>query len=138
MEEDSHKTPLPKVQEYLKNTFTISAPTYKTQTAIRNLIKWLFEFLRNVMVVGVVIFLGKKTNNVALKWVGATFEGLLFAYLWSYLDPLLIRPFHRIQNPIIEVVLNALVHLLIIATFWWGTIVFLGVLTDDIANGYLK
>ena len=93
MTDEKAKIPFPKFQEWVQETFYIDPEGHKTNTAIRTFIKWLFDYLRNVVVVGFVIYLGKKTGNVALQWVGAIAQALLFGYIWSYLDPLLIRPF---------------------------------------------
>ena len=68
MTEEPPQVLLPKSVVYVKNLFRINEESRTINTTIRLGIKWLFDFLRNVMLVGVVIYLGKKTDHALLKY----------------------------------------------------------------------
>ena len=137
MTEEPPQVLLPKSVVYVKNLFRINEESRTINTTIRLGIKWLFDFLRNVMLVGVVIYLGKKTDHALLKYFGGFLEAMLFGHIWTYFEHISFNPFHRVKNFALNAVLNILNHVLVIGGIWLATIYMLTIVTNEIAKGYL-
>ena len=74
----------------------------KTAGYIRALTKWLFDLLRNILMVGFLFYLAKRTNNSILHVAAAVANAMLLVYLLSYLNTWSIRPYqtyYRLQKP---------------------------------------
>ena len=83
---------------YIRGVFQYSEKQHAVEEFVRSRIKWIFDFVRNMTVVGAILFLGKAAHNPVLENLGYAGCGLLWAYLMTYIEPLSLRPFHPLKN----------------------------------------
>jgi hypothetical protein len=134
---DHGNIPFPKFQTYIQKAIGIHSGARSAAQVVRRLVKWIFDFLRNVMIAGLILYLGIKNHNETLKNFSYGAIALLFVYLWSYLDFWLLSPFHGMQNVKIARVLNGAVQLVIIVGLSVISLVLITKLIEEIAFGYL-
>src|SRR5260370_5739231 len=90
----------------------------------RALTKWLFDLLRNIVMVGFLFYLAKRTNNSILHVAAAVANAMLLVYLLSYLNTWSIRPYqtyYRLQNPsVVDLIIMMIVVGLITLIIYIG------------------
>jgi hypothetical protein len=126
----------PKLQNFLRKSVHINEPNLRTSLGIRALIKWIFDLARNVMIVGVIQFLAKKTDSTTLNFLSFAGSGLLFGYLWTYIDSWALTPFHYLRNQTVAMILNSITHLSIVVALWGACQLGLFKALDAIATAY--
>ena len=95
-------TPNP-IEAYFKGTFRRNQNAdLDVAKDIRAFIRWCFDFLRNLLIVGLLQYMAQKTHSVMMARIadGALF--LLIGYVWTYFFGWGIRPFHFVKNKIVE------------------------------------
>lgn len=92
------KFKISKLRRYIHNCVDFNQRQNEIEQSVRNRVKWIFDYTRNLMTVGVLIFLGKVSHSQTLMVVGWVGSGLLWAFLMSYFEPITIRPFHLVKN----------------------------------------
>src|SRR5260370_11299467 len=88
----------------------------KTAGYIRALTKWLFDLLRNILMVGFLFYLAKRTNNSILHVAAYVANAMLLVYLLSYLNTWSIHPYqtyYRLQK---SSVVDIIIMLIFIGT----------------------
>ena len=93
--------------------FTASEKELSFSRLIRELVKRAFDFLRNVMIGGLILFLGLKTQNEILKWIGYGAILLLSTTVWSYFDPYVVRISFQLKNEGLGHFLNHLLRTIV-------------------------
>lgn len=105
--------------------------------AIRNSVRWLFELLRNIAVVGAIMYLGRKTDNLFLIILAQIGVFLLAQFVLGYLgDAFLMMvdppPASRLSQKF-KVAIFILATVLVFVGFQF----LLNKAVNDIANAYL-
>jgi hypothetical protein len=86
------------VRTYLLGLFEYDQKQDAVEQKVRIGAKWIFDYMRNLMTIGALLFLGKVAHNPTLTNLGLVLNGILWAYAMSYWEPLSILPFHPLKN----------------------------------------
>jgi hypothetical protein len=101
---------------FLGEMVSVSDSELKTAGYIRALTKWLFDLLRNILMVGFLFYLAKRTNNSILHVAAYVANAMLLVYLLSYLNTWSIHPYqtyYRLQK---SSVVDIIIMLIFIGT----------------------
>jgi hypothetical protein len=115
MKEQLKQSKLSRLQKYFSGMFNSDSKQEAIEENIRARIKWVFDYLRNMMIVGVILFLGKTSHNSILTNLGLVGCGILWAYLMTYWELLSVRPFHPLKNKQLSNKLDLAFFFLVIA-----------------------
>lgn len=110
---DSQPIPFPRLQNYIRNCVSRDETASSLAVPTRALIRWLFDLLRNLMILGFLLFIAQKTASETLAKVVYLALGLLYVYLWSYINPWRFHPFYFVKNRSAERVLNIVAALIV-------------------------
>lgn len=108
MAEVTRATPNP-IEEYFEGIYSRNQNAdLDVAKDIRAFAKWCFDFLRNILIVGLLQYMAQKTHSVTMARIadGALF--LLMAYAWSYFFGWGIRPFHFLKNKKAERIISVI------------------------------
>jgi hypothetical protein len=99
---DQQESNFDRFSRFLREMVFDSETEPKTVAYLRAFTKWLFDFLRNVLMVGFLFYLAKRTNSTALRTAAAVADAMLIVYLLSYLNTWVVRPYqtvYQLQKP---------------------------------------
>src|SRR6266478_7891616 len=121
---------------FLGEMVSFSDSELKTAGYIRALTEWLFDLLRNILMVGFLFYLAKRTNNSILHVAAAVANAMLLVYLLSYLNTWSIRPYqtyYRLQKPsVVDLIIMILLAGLIVLLIYIG----IPYVANQIASAY--
>ena len=138
LDQPNSQIPFSRLQTYLKNSLVIH-PQYQLITnTTRALIKWFFDFLRNLLIAGLLLFLGIKSNNANLQYFAYVIVWLLSLYLFSYLNFWIISPFYWMKNQTLARWFDITVHALIYGALSVASVFLVGEIVKEIAFSYLS
>jgi hypothetical protein len=99
---DQQESKLDRFSRFLRKMVADSDTEPKTAADLRAFTKWLFDLLRNILIVGFLFYLAKRTDSIVLRAAAAVADGMLIIFLLSYFNPWAVRPyqtFYRLQKP---------------------------------------
>jgi hypothetical protein len=108
----------------------------KTAAYLRTFTKWLFDLLRNILIVGFLFYLAKMTNSIVLRTAAAVADGMLIVYLLSYFNPWVVRPyqtFYRVQKPS---VVDFIIWVVVVVPAAFLVAISIPYVANQIASGY--
>ncbi|HEX2633928.1 MAG TPA: hypothetical protein VHM22_14050, partial [Bradyrhizobium sp.] len=108
----------------------------KTAAYLRAFTKWLFALLGNILIVGFLFYLAKRTNSMVLRTAAAVADGILIVYLLSYFNPWVVRPyqmFYRLQKPS---VVDFIIWVVIVVPAAFLFAISIPYVANQIASGY--
>src|SRR6266436_5569676 len=121
---------------FLGEMVSFSDSELKTAGYIRALTEWLFDLLRNILMVGFLFYLAKRTNNSILHVAAGVANAMLLVYLLSYLNTWSIRPYqtyYRLQKPsVVDLIIMILLAGLIVLLIYIG----IPYVANQIASAY--
>ena len=121
------------IQLFNKTNFVKNNPV-----ELRAFVKWCFDLLRNLMIVGVLLFLGVKTNNLLLKGASGILLALIFYYLWSYIDAMIWSPINFPRYPRASKYGGFVLNVALFISAWILGLYYLQVFIFSITNAYLQ
>jgi hypothetical protein len=108
----------------------------KTAAYLRAFTKWLFALLGNILIVGFLFYLAKRTNSMVLRTAAAVADGILIVYLLSYFNPWVVRPyqmFYRLQKPS---VVDFIIWVVVVVPAAFLFAISIPYVANQIASGY--
>jgi hypothetical protein len=105
--------------DWLRGTFVVHEESKKSAETFRVFIKWTFELLRNLMIVGLLQYFAQKTGHRLLQSLAGMSSVMLYMYLYGYVDSYALRPFHPLKNKKVAMWLNFICELVIVGGAWW-------------------
>jgi hypothetical protein len=108
----------------------------KSAAYLRTFTKWLFALLGNILIVGFLFYLAKRTNSIVLRIAAALADGILIVYLLSYFNPWVVRPyqmFYRLQKPS---VVDFIIWVVIVVPVAFLVAISIPYVANQIASGY--
>ena len=87
---------------------------YPQMVKLRESIRWCFELLRNVAVIGAIQYLSIKTDNQFLFWISHAATFMLVAYFYSYIEQVTFDLFPQIKRRWLAATLEALILVVVV------------------------
>jgi hypothetical protein len=138
-ENDPKNVPSSRLQAYLSGIVWRhkEADTLVVRTT-RQMIKWFFDLVRNVLIIGVLKYLATKSGSLLLKVIWDVAFASLGVYCLSYMQTWQFRFFHpwwpanwaRVADLLINLAVIAPIFYIIVYTVPWAI--------DEIARGQAK
>ncbi|HWM31017.1 MAG TPA: hypothetical protein VNO69_04880 [Methyloceanibacter sp.] len=75
--------------------------------------KWLFDFARNVMIVGVVRYIADVTGSLSVRIIDMVLSGALIAFIFSHIQVWHLHPFGFLNNERVATALDFVVTILV-------------------------
>jgi hypothetical protein len=91
---ENEKLPFARFQQYLRDGFVPHPMDIQVSGWIGALAKWYFDFLKNVITVGALMALAKKTHSVPIYALGILSFSILNGYALSYISSWHFEAFH--------------------------------------------
>src|SRR4029450_9584228 len=127
---------LARFENYLAGVFHPFPQERGITGAIQSVYTWVFAFLRNAVICGVLQYLADASGSVMLKALAAVAYLALLAYCLSYVNMWVLTPFHFVKHKWIAFSLDALVTVALLLSLgyavWAGT----SFAIDEIAKGH--
>jgi hypothetical protein len=79
------KSPLLRVQEYLRDGFIPREREHSVYIGFRAFTKWYFDFMKNLITVGALSILSRKTHSVTIFVFAWASQSILAFYLLTYI-----------------------------------------------------
>ena len=136
---DSQKIPFPRLQAYLSKVILWHGETDTTISLfVRQVVKWLFDLLRNAVIAGVIKYLGTKSDSWLLKLVSEVAFVALLVYCLSYVQTWQLRLFHPWEPAQWARILDLVVTMLILGPVFYAIIVGVPTAIDEIAKAQAR
>jgi len=110
---------------------------YLSPERVRSFVRICFEYLRNLVLIGVLLFLGMKTESRALQIIAFVLTGILGSFTMTFLDGKWFFPFAKIKNERLLFWANVGSHFLILACISIGLSIALFAIVFRVADAYL-
>ena len=138
MSQEQPETDLEKFGRHIfKDAFHFDREKAQTMEQIRRFARWYFETLRNKIVIGSLMFLGKKSGSTTLVVFAALSTCVLFLHLHSYFDPVTIWPRGKYKSKWVHLVLTFAFNLVVFMPLFYGINYYLPKLIGLLADAYL-
>lgn len=95
-----------------------------------------FELLRNLLILGLLIFFYAKTRSTFLFVVTLFTYGLLVAFIWSHVETWVVYPIYRLIEPKIPFKAMLVIHIAIALLIMAGLYFTVYELAFTVAEGY--
>ena len=121
---DQQESKFERVWRFLWEMVSFDESELQIAGHIRAITKWLFDLLRNVLMVGFLFYLAKRTNSSILFIAATAANALLMVYLLSYLNAWSIHPYqtyYRLQKPSVVDFLIVMIFVGLIVSIYFGT-----------------
>lgn len=109
---------------------------YLKMEKLRAFIRWCFELLRNIAVVGVIQYLSLKTGSQLLFWTSQAATFLLVAHFYTYVEQVSVNFFPQIKRRWVAETLEFVVGFLIVGVGALAVNVGIQMAVADIAAAY--
>ncbi len=121
---------------FLGEMVSFSDSELKTAGYIRALTEWLFDLLRNILMVGFLFYLAKRTNNSILHVAAGVANAMLLVYLLSYLNTWSIHPYQTYYRLRTSSVVDVIIMMIVVGLI--TLIIYIGIphVAKQIASGY--
>jgi DNA mismatch repair ATPase MutL len=133
---DQQESKFERVWRFLWEMVSFDESELQIAGHIRAITKWLFDLLRNVLMVGFLFYLAKRTNSSILFIAATAANALLMVYLLSYLNTWSIHPYqtyYRLQKPSVVDFLIVMIFVgLIVFSIYFG----IPYVANQIASAY--
>jgi hypothetical protein len=113
-------------------------PIQKNTRNIRALIRWLFDLVKNILIVGGLKFLAIKSGSVVLSLVGIVAFASIMLYCVTYMQTWQLRLFHPWWPNNLARASDLLVNLAIVAPIFYIIVYTVPEAIDDIAKAQGK
>ena len=128
---------LTRFENYLAGVFHPIPEEQVVAGAIQSFYGWVFPFLRNAFICGVLKYLADASGSMTLQTLAIIAYVVLVGYCLSYIIAGALTPFHFVKYRRLGVLLDALVTLTVLSSL--GYAIFLGTrfAIDEIARGHV-
>jgi hypothetical protein len=128
---------LTRFETYLAGVFHPIPEEQVVAGAIQSFYGWVFPFLRNAFICGVLKYLADASGSMTLQTLAIIAYVVLVSYCLSYIIAGALTPFHFVKYRRLGVLLDALVTLAVLSSL--GYAIFLGTrfAIDEIARGHV-
>jgi hypothetical protein len=128
---------LTRFENYLAGVFHPIPEEQVVAGAIQSFYGWVFPFLRNAFICGVLKYLADASGSLTLQTLAIIAYVVLVGYCLSYIIAGALTPFHFVKYRRLGVLLDALVTLAVLSSL--GYAIFLGTrfAIDEIARGHV-
>jgi hypothetical protein len=128
---------LTRFENYLAGVFHPIPEERVVAGAIQSFYGWVFPFLRNAFICGVLKYLADASGSLTLQALAIIAYVVLVGYCLSYIIAGALTPFHFVKYRRLGVLLDALVTLAVLSSL--GYAIFLGTrfAIDEIARGHV-
>jgi len=128
---------LTRFENYLAGVFHPIPEEQVIAGAIQSFYGWVFPFLRNAFICGVLKYLADASGSMTLQALAIIAYVVLVGYCFSYIIAGALTPFHFVKYRRLGVLLDALVTLAVLSSL--GYAIFLGTrfAIDEIARGHV-
>jgi hypothetical protein len=133
---NNQESKVERISRFVREMVLESDTEPKTAAYLRTFTKWLFDLLRNILIVGFLFYLAKRTNSTVLRTAAAVADGMLIVYLLSYFNPWAVRPyqtFYRVQKPS---VVDFIIWVLVVVPAAFLVAISIPYGANQIASGY--
>lgn len=125
-----------KIVNYLKNTVVIDADFFAYPRNIHALSKGVFDFLRNLMIAGLILFLGLQAESLLLVTVAFGAMLLMSLSIASSFGPIDVRPFHPMRNKLLGAMLGFAFRTALTVLVTYGVSTVVAKVVIQISNSY--
>jgi hypothetical protein len=128
---------LTRFENYIAGVFHPIPEERVVAGAIQSFYGWVFPFLRNAFICGVLKYLADASGSMTLQALAIIAYVVLVGYCLSYIIAGALTPFHFVKYRRLGVLLDALVTLAVLSSL--GYAIFLGTrfAIDEIARGHV-
>jgi hypothetical protein len=121
---------------YLNKSFAVDREGFQRSQPTRNLVRWIFDLVRNILVVGLLQFLANKSHSTILTIASVAGVMLLTMYLVSFQDTFLVTPFRRLKSSKLAAVLNILLTGIVVMALVFASSTLVSKAIRDVAESY--
>jgi len=104
----------------------------------RSLAKWVFDFLRNLLIVGVLKYFAVKTESTAINLVADIAFLFFWVYCFSYLSIWSVYPFHFLKNKFLANLLDATANIMVFIFLYLVTLDLLTTVVNELAKANVR
>ena len=105
---------------------------------IRTAVKRFFDFLRNLMICGLILFLGYKAKNEPLIFIGNCALYLLVLSVWTHFDPYLAKITFKTKQVRVDQIANVSLQLIFSLLISLGVGFVVVVVVAEIVVSYIR
>jgi len=127
---------LTRLENYLAGVFHPIPEERVVTSAIQSVYTWLFTFLRNAVLCGVLQYLADASGSVMLQILAIVAYVALTAYCLSYINIWVLTPFHFVRPKLIGTLLDGLVTLAVLLALGYAVFAGTRFAIDEIAKGH--
>jgi hypothetical protein len=125
-------------ENYLAGVFHPIPEEQVLAGVIQSVYGWVFPFLRNAFICGVLKYLADASASVMLQTLAIIAYGVLVAYCFSYVIAGALTPFHFVKYRRLGVLLDGLVTLAVLSFLGYAIFVGTRFTIDEIARGHVE
>ena len=124
-------------ENYLAGVFHPIPEERIVARAIQSFYGWVFPFLRNAFICGVLKYLADASGSMTLQTLAVIAYGVLVGYCFSYIIAGALTPFHFVKYRRLGVLLDGLVTLAVLSSLGYAILVGTRFAIDEIARGHV-
>jgi hypothetical protein len=128
---------LTRFETYLAGVFHPIPEERVVAGAIQSFYGWVFPFLRNAFICGVLKYLADASGSMMLQTLAIIAYVVLVGYCLSYIIAGALTPFHFVKYRRLGVLLDALVTLAVLSSLGYAIFIGTRFAIDEIARGHV-